>query len=264
MSIRVSNIQRMCFEDGPGIRTTVFLKGCSIHCPWCSNPENISFEKQQYYDEAKNIKGEYGKDYNTEELIEVLKKDKKFWGQDGGITFSGGEVLMQAVQLEGVWKKLKEENIHLAVETALFVPEEFLHIAMKYIDFFYVDVKILLKEQCKQLLGGSLDLYLKNVEVLTDYVSKTKNTTFEKKICFRVPCSQEYVLEEKNQDMLCRFFEKYKEYPIEIFAIHNLGEKKYKLLKQEMENFEKVSEEQLIRFQKRLMQQGCCVEIISI
>lgn len=55
----ISNIQRFCLHDGPGIRTTVFLKGCSLHCPWCSNPENISFTIQKY--SKGGVEGNYGK-----------------------------------------------------------------------------------------------------------------------------------------------------------------------------------------------------------
>ena len=49
MKVRVSNIQRFCLHDGPGIRTTVFLKGCNLKCPWCANPENINYEFTKFY-----------------------------------------------------------------------------------------------------------------------------------------------------------------------------------------------------------------------
>ena len=115
MSIRVTNIQRMSLSDGPGIRSTVFLKGCSIYCPWCSNPENICHEMQIFFDEKKcfglngvclfNPKcelcwgekkivlprnkiaakclpgaiGIYGIDYEEKELFEELMRDEKYW-----------------------------------------------------------------------------------------------------------------------------------------------------------------------------------------
>lgn len=126
-TIMVSNIQRMCFHDGPGIRTTVFLKGCSIHCPWCSNPENISFYKEQY--SVNGVCGVYGKEYSGEELISVIKKDEMFFGKDGGVTFSGGEPLMQTEALEGVFAALKKEGINIAVESSMFIPAECLRIA---------------------------------------------------------------------------------------------------------------------------------------
>lgn len=258
MSVRVTNIQRMCCDDGPGIRTTVFLKGCSIHCPWCSNPENISYEKQPICDREnpQTYTGrEYGMDYEPQKLVSVLEKDRKFWGCDGGVTFSGGEALLQAVQLEEVWVQLKRDGIHLALETALFIPEPLLEIAMQYIDFYYVDVKLLDEDLCASVLGGNIGQYRQNVERL---VSQQKN------IHFRVPCSKEYVLQESNQAALCDFFRQYRQYPVEIFSIHDLGREKYRTLGMEMPRFENVTDVELEAFQRRLSKEGCQVKIISI
>ena len=63
----VTNIQRFSLHDGPGIRTTVFLKGCSLCCPWCSNPENISFEMESYVKNGKT--GIYGREYSNDEIF---------------------------------------------------------------------------------------------------------------------------------------------------------------------------------------------------
>lgn len=255
MSIRVTNIQRMCFDDGPGIRTTVFLKGCSLHCPWCSNPENILYEKQEYRQLGKAECRVYGNDYESEELLEELSKDRKYWGLDGGVTFSGGEPLLQAEKLETVWRKLKEEKIHLAMETALFVPENQIEIAEKYIDFFYVDVKILGKKMCKNILGGNVTQYLKNVKRLTE---------LNKNICFRVPCSKEYVLNAENRKYLLDFFKNYQSFSVEIFGIHDLGKSKYEMLGSKMPKFQEVTQDDLEQLKLELIQIGCNVKIISI
>lgn len=258
MSIRVTNIQRMCFDDGPGIRTTVFLKGCSIHCPWCSNPENILYNKQTICgkdDVQLYVDREYGIDYDAETLVNILEKDRKFWNDGGGVTFSGGEALLQAEQLEEVWVRLKKDGVHLAVETALFVPDRLLEIAMQYIDFYYVDAKLLDKELCMSVLGGDIDQYKHNVEKL---VSKHKD------IHFRVPCSKEYVLQESNQKALCVFLRQYTQYPVEIFAIHDLGREKYRSIGLEMPDFEKATEIELEDFRAKLSMEGCQVKIISI
>ncbi len=249
MSVMITNIQRMCFDDGPGIRTTVFLKGCSIHCPWCSNPENLSFEKQVCNG------NEYGQSYEPEELVQVLKKDQKFWGDDGGVTFSGGEALMQTPGLEKVWEVLKKEQIHIAVESALFVPTDYLRTAMKYIDFFYIDVKILDPVQCKAVLGGDIELYLRNVALLAEN---------HRNIHFRVPCSEKYVLEKENVKLLYDFFEQYSWYPIQIFALHNLGEKKYRDLGLEPPIVRDVSMETLEELRGSLEQRGYQAEIIQL
>ena len=255
MSIRVTNIQRMCFDDGPGIRTTVFLKGCSLHCPWCSNPENIRYEKQEYYSPKQEKRGIYGRDYEPEELLEELLTDRIYWGSDGGVTFSGGEALLQAEGLEPVWKGLKEKGIHTAVESALFVSEKQVEIAAKYIDFFYVDVKILDSKMCKDVLGGDTEQYLKNVQKLAEYRAD---------IHFRVPCSEEYVMEAPNVEKLLEFFKKYSYYPVELFGIHDLGRTKYETLGQQMPEFQKMSMERLEGLKSTLIQSGCKADIITI
>lgn len=255
MSIRVTNVQRMCFDDGPGIRTTVFLKGCSLHCPWCSNPENIRYEKQEYFSQNQEKKGIYGRDWEPEELLKELLKDRKYWGADGGVTFSGGEALLQAESLEPLWKCLKKEGVHTAVETALFVPEKHVELAKKYIDFFYVDVKILDNSMCRDILGGDAAQYLKNVQRLAEHKAD---------IHFRVPVSAEYVLAEKNMELLLAFFKKYSVYPVELFGIHDLGRTKYETLGQEMPKFQKVSEELLESLKSALVHNGCKADIITI
>lgn len=255
MSIRVTNIQRMCFDDGPGIRTTVFLKGCSLRCPWCSNPENLKFEKENYFIPERGKKGVYGKDYEPEELLEELLKDRKYWGADGGVTFSGGEALLQAQELESLWRMLKAEGIHLAVETGLFVSDRQVELADRYIDYFYVDVKLLEAKLCREVLGGDVAGYLKNVERLAAAGAD---------IHFRVPCSMEYVLGADNRELLFRFFKKYVVFPIEIFGIHNLGKAKYESLNKKIPEFREISKADLEYLKAELTQIGCNVEIIAI
>ena len=249
----ITHIQRMCFHDGPGIRTTVFLKGCSLRCPWCSNPENISFLPEAY--EKDGIRGIYGKACSAEELVKTLMKDRIFWGGGGGVTFSGGEALMQAEALEAVWKWLKDRRVHMAVETALFVPGKYLETALSYIDYFIVDAKVLHAARCREVPGGDLSLYEKNVETLylTDRLK-----------LFRVPCCPEYTFTEENKKDLLTFFKKYGDVPVQLFAIHELGEKKYESLKRPMWRSAGVDEAQLYEYRECLIQQGIQAEVIRI
>ena len=75
-NILLTNIQRFSLHDGPGIRTTVFLKGCSLRCPWCSNPENLKPHPEKYMKDG--IDGIYGKYYSASELVKECLKDKNF------------------------------------------------------------------------------------------------------------------------------------------------------------------------------------------
>lgn len=181
--IFLTNIQRFSLHDGPGIRTTVFLKGCSIHCPWCSNPENLVYAEQTYIKKDKDGKveetGTYGKWYSIDELYAEVIRDRAFYGScgetagsdnqedghaqivldilPGGVTFSGGECMLQMKPLEPLLERLNAEHIHTAVETSLFCSPEQLVIAISHIDLFYVDIKILAPELCSSVLGGYTD-----------------------------------------------------------------------------------------------------------
>lgn len=239
--ILVTNIQRFSLHDGPGIRTTCFLKGCQIRCPWCCNPENINREIQKYCEDGEEK--EYGKYYSPEALFIELAKDQVFFEQydiaainntndnffeklPGGVTFSGGEPLLWIEELREVLQKLKSCNIHIAVQTSLFAPLENVIMALEYVDMLYIDIKILNRRSCKEILNGNISDYKKNLIVV-----------FEKKkpIVFRIPVIKEYTDTEENKKDVVELLRKYcgqKSFPIkvELLKEHNLGISKYKAL----------------------------------
>ena len=111
MKVRISNIQRFSLHDGEGIRTTIFLKGCNLRCPWCANPENIDFEFTKYKNKDTKEEGIFGKDIDNLELYNEIIKDKEFYkDSNGGVTFSGGEPLIQIRKLEPLLAKLKKKK----------------------------------------------------------------------------------------------------------------------------------------------------------
>lgn len=230
----ITNIQRMCMHDGPGIRTTVFFKGCSLHCPWCSNPENISGGRESYA--VKGNTGIYGELYTEEELYREIVKDKKFFGQDGGVTFSGGEPLLQLLFLQSLLSRLKEEGINICVETALHVPTESLRSVLSYIDLFFVDMKILHKDMCKSVLGGEVSAYLHNLDVLLES---------NKQLSIRIPCNREYTLKEENFSLILNWLQLHPNLPVEIFSTHSLGKVKYESLGKECLEWMQISTEEL-------------------
>ena len=140
----IFDIQRNSFVDGPGIRTTVFFKGCNLKCKWCHNPESqsskpqIMFYKEKCtkcgrckditekdtefvcFNDAKQI---CGKEYTAEEIFNIIQKDKLFYEiSNGGVTFSGGECMLQIDFLCEILKKCKDAGIHTAIDTAGFIP----------------------------------------------------------------------------------------------------------------------------------------------
>lgn len=256
MKVRVTNIQRFSLNDGPGIRTTVFLKGCNLQCPWCANPENIDFNQTKYINENTKEHGVFGYDIEVEELWNEIIKDKPYYQiNNGGVTFSGGEPLLQIKSLEPLLKKLKEEKINICIETALQVPTELVEIATKYIDEFIVDIKILDKEECKKVLNGNIDLYEKNLELL---ISKTQIDIF------RIPLVNEYTLKDENVDKIIELLKKYKSKKVEIFKIHNLAESKYKSIEKEMNKFSEIKDEKVEAVYNKIKKLGLDIEIIKI
>ena len=108
MKVIVSNIQRFCLQDGPGIRTTVFFKGCNLFCLWCNNPENIDFNIESYNNNGKIE--HYGYEIKLEDLEKEILKDKIYYENCGGITFSGGEPLLQFKKNRTIIKRFKRKK----------------------------------------------------------------------------------------------------------------------------------------------------------
>ena len=201
MSALLTHIQHYCLQDGPGIRTTVFFKGCPLQCRWCHNPEAISPKPEVLLREAKCIRcGECfkpcshqtasnlsrarcpecryscptlarqisGTRYTVEALLKELLRDRLFYEESrGGVTLSGGEPLLQADFLRKLLPELKREEISVALDTCGFAPEEvFLEIALQC-SLILFDLKMVSSELHLQYTGRSNELILQNLESLT-------------------------------------------------------------------------------------------------
>lgn len=254
MKVRVSNIQRFCLHDGPGIRTVVFLKGCNLNCPWCANPENIDYDFTSFYDESTLETRIIGYDIDVMDLYDEVMKDSQYYElNNGGVTFSGGEPLLQIKKLVPLLQKLKDNNINIAIETDLQVSSELVKIALKYVDEFIIDIKILDKDINYKVLNGNLDLYFKNVELVCK----------KKKVVFRIPLSNEYTLTLENQKLILEFLKKNPCSMVQIFKIHNLAESKYRAIGKEMIHFSSIDDEDVLKFYTKIKDIGVKVQIIK-
>lgn len=134
----IADIQRGSVHDGPGIRTTVFFKGCPLRCAWCHNPECISFAPQELFYPEKCIgcgkckEGCFsgarvlcGRTATAEDVLNEVLEDAAYYGSEGGVTFSGGEPLAQPEFLAETAALCRERGISTAVETSMieFYPE---------------------------------------------------------------------------------------------------------------------------------------------
>ena len=128
----IFNIQRFSIHDGPGIRTTVFFKGCPLNCMWCSNPESQSFKPEPIWDKIKKDYIITGECKTVEEIMEIILKDMDYYIEsEGGVTLSGGEVLSHPEFAAELLKECKKHNIHTACETSAFSsPEIFNSLSM--------------------------------------------------------------------------------------------------------------------------------------
>ena len=186
----ISGIKRMEIHDGDGLRTTVFFKGCPLRCLWCHNPESLSFEKQIAFFKhkcilcgtCKNERNErtakccpvdaievYGREYELDDLVEILLQDAPFFkNSGGGVTLSGGECLAQAEFAVALAKRICDRGIGVYVDTCGFVKRETLEKIIPYTDKFLYDIKAIDAGRHKMLTGKENLLILDNLKFLCD------------------------------------------------------------------------------------------------
>ena len=179
MTGRIFEIREFTLHDGPGVRTTVFFKGCPLRCAWCHNPEGQSCEIETMT-RANGEKVVCGRDWAVDALAEELLRNADIMVQSGGgVTFSGGEPLAQAKFLLELIPLLKEKGVHLAIETSGHSPAETYRSVVSQVDFVYQDVKLLDSDAFRRWTGGELDVVLENIAWL-----RGSGVPF----VFRVPC----------------------------------------------------------------------------
>lgn len=171
----IFDIKRFAIHDGPGIRVTVFFKGCPLGCWWCHNPESRSTKPQMVMKEQKvngrtfRVEEEVGKEYSVSELMQEICKEKPFMEESGGgVTFSGGEPLLQPEFLIAVMKKCREQGIHTALDTTGYASSELMRKVMGWPDLFLYDLKHLDEDMHKKFTGVSNRSILENLKLLYD------------------------------------------------------------------------------------------------
>lgn len=187
------DIKEMAVHDGPGIRTTVFLKGCPLRCVWCHNPEGLSSQKQLMFKEARcrkcglcgnpcshtecapfgrcllvcpeNCLEIVGREVDAEALCQEIIPSAKVLGDSfGGFTFSGGEPLAQPAFLLEVLRLLS--GCHLCMETSGFASEAVFTEVLKHLDYVIMDIKLADDDAHRRYTGVSNIPIRKNLEIL--------------------------------------------------------------------------------------------------
>ncbi len=163
----IFNIQKFSIHDGPGIRTTVFFKGCPMRCLWCHNPESQSYEIE-IMENQHNVWENVGTRYPIPELVKILKKDHIFYDQSGGgVTLSGGEVMTQNMcYVTELLKELDKLGINVAIDTGGYAPLENFKKVLPYTERFLYDLKLISADKHFQYTGVSNELILENLKYL--------------------------------------------------------------------------------------------------
>ena len=157
MKLSVNSIETFGAVDGPGIRVVVFLSGCSLRCKYCHNPEMFKMAEPNY---------------TPQELVEKIKRYKPYFKNNkGGVTFSGGEPLMQTPQLLEVCKLLREEGIHIALDTAGQTNYDYKEL-LELVDLIIYDIKEITESNYKYLTGGEITRTHEFLSVVKDLNKK--------------------------------------------------------------------------------------------
>ena len=273
MRVAIFDIQRGSYVDGPGIRTTVFFKGCNLRCAWCHNPESQSALPQIMFYKNKCVKcgkckekcpnqlekcdfcGKCtlycphdareicGREYTVDEVVKEILRDNSFYkASGGGVTFSGGECMLQIDFLEEALKECKKNGIHTAVDTAGHVPFAYFERILPYTDLFLYDVKIIDSEKHKRYTGAPNELILSNL---------SKLLKMDRSVWVRIPVIagindsiEEITAIRKTLD-LYGFPEK-----VELLPYHAMGEHKYEALGMEAVTFFAPRDEKMLQLRK--------------
>lgn len=287
----VFNIQHFCLHDGPGIRTSVFLKGCPLRCLWCANPESQRKQPQILWNWEKCVgcgacemacpKGAVslkegvvhtnettctgcgvcvdacpqkarelsGRWVTVEDVLREVEEDQLFYGEEGGMTLTGGEVLAQSEFAAALLEGAKERNISTAIETSGFGSWESLKTLAYHCDLFLYDCKHVLPQEHQRCTGQSNKGILENLTRLS--------TEFpEKEIWLRTPVIPGYNDSRENMQALGELARHVSSCTrVELLPYHNLGEGKRRQLGQVPFIGETPSEERMESL-RRIVAQG--------
>lgn len=257
--VSIFDIKRFALHDGPGIRTTLFMKGCPLQCKWCHNPESLKSEQEEYT-ENREVDGKvipvtrvYGRKVETGRLMDELLRDKVFFETSGGgITFSGGEPLMQHEPLLQMLSAAGVAKVHRAVDTSGFADADILMQVAQHTDLFLYDLKMMDPKRHLEYTGVDNAPILENADRLLEHGAN---------VIFRIPVipgvndtrEEQLAFAEYLQQRQGLFSE------VHLLPYHRTAQNKYRRLgkKYTQNALETPTEEVMQRFKSRLEQAGC-------
>ena len=205
MNGKISDIETMGSADGPGVRLVVFLSGCKLRCLYCHNPETWLM---------KNFKREI----TSEEVLKNYNKYKVYYGETGGVTFSGGEPLLQSEFVLKTTKLLKENEVHVAIDTA-GVGEDYDEI-LNLVDLVILDIKAVESDEYKMITGRDMSDFN---EFLDKCQKLNKKLWLRQVIVPNINDDEAHVLKLKEFASKIKNVER-----IELLPYHSMAASKYK------------------------------------
>lgn len=210
----IHSIETMGLVDGPNIRIVIFMQGCSLRCSFCHNPDT--------WDVKSNLK------MDAEEVVNEIRKYRPYIEMGGGVTFSGGEPLLQSKFLLDMLKLCKKAGIHTCIDTSgTGYSKEYLDEILKYTDLVILDIKAIDEESYKKITKRNMDMFNYFIERL-----KLNNNKLwlRQVIVPTINDNSEYILKLKEYIKQFNDLEK-----IELLPYHTMGVSKYKKLNIEYE-----------------------------
>lgn len=213
----IINIQKFSIHDGPGIRTTVFFKGCPLRCLWCSNPESQKMAVEPERDAALS-----GKVYSPEDVVKICLADKVFYDESGGgVTLSGGEALAQPDFAIELLRRLKSEGVHTALETSGYATSDIFENVIKHTDYLLFDLKHYDNNKHMESTGFGNELILQNLQLAIDSGLE---------MLVRIPVIPDYNDSLEDARKFAQLIKQFGLNETELLPFHQFGQKKYESL----------------------------------
>ncbi|MFA7290206.1 MAG: glycyl-radical enzyme activating protein, partial [Melioribacteraceae bacterium] len=242
-----------------GIRTTIFFKGCPLTCWWCHNPESQRKLPEEFsgcnlrwnFSPDETEKDIIGSSASVKDIIDIIIKDIPFYDQSkGGVTFSGGEPLLQHEFLTSLLIECRKRDIHTAVDTSGYADFDIIKIIAEYTDLFLYDLKLIDDKLHTDYSGVSNKIILDNLSYLTDS---------GKKVIIRIPIIPEVTSTDENISNIIVFISGLKNIEgVSLLPFHKTGFTKYEKMNKinKLPLIEPPSEEYMITLKNQFTKAG--------
>lgn len=244
----IFDIKRYAINDGPGIRTTIFMKGCPLRCVWCHNPESWTTEPQVLFKQSKCIRCGTclqpdftvddcpttarelcGREYSMDELMTEIEKERDIMEDSGGgVTLCGGEPLMHPEDALAILRELKQRGFHRTVDTTLYARPEVVDAVAAECELLLIDLKLMDSEKHRRYTGVGNELILENIRRVA-----TLGTPF----WIRIPLIEGINADDENIEATAQFLQSLHSPPLQggvgggpvhLLPYHDVGKDKHR------------------------------------